>query len=146
MRALASRKDSHSFSRRRLSRIDEAPPTPTASLHLSAGDAKPSPVTPPFPAALPLLFLLGLLLRTVSAAAADPSLTIAFLYPAYASYKALQSRPRRSAATSGAATAAAGALSGLSGSDAEVERWLMYWAVVGVWAGVEGCIGWVLAW
>lgn len=131
-----------------LSTIDELAPSssaalsPPSSLLSSSGGNERATVTPPF-LVLCLLLLLALLLR---AACANCSLTITFLYPAYASYKALQSRPRRTAGTSGAASAAAGALTGLSGSDAEVERWLMYWAVVGVWAGVEGCVGWVLTW
>lgn len=120
------------------------PPPPSAAApgpaHPPSG--QPLVMLPGLATAAALLFVL--LLRTL--ARANLSLTITFLYPAYASYKALQSRPRRSPGTSGAATAAAGALSGLSGSDEQVERWLMYWAVVGVWAGVEGCVGWVLAW
>lgn len=52
-----------------------------------------------------------------------------FLYPAYASYKALSIHPQ-------------------SGPVAEnqVERWLMYWAVVGTWTAVEAVIGWTFTW
>lgn len=139
------RKDTLWHQRKRLSTIDELSSSSAAlsspPLRPLSGGNEPATVTPPF-----LVLCLLLLLLILRAACANYSLTITFLYPAYASYKALQSRPRRTAGTSGAASAAAGALTGLSGSDAEVERWLMYWAVVGVWAGVEGCVGWVLTW
>ncbi|KAL1413191.1 hypothetical protein Q8F55_000942 [Vanrija albida] len=57
------------------------------------------------------------------------NVTGVFLYPAYASYKALQARP-------------------LAGPDAQaqVERWLQYWAVVGAWATVEGAVGFLWSW
>lgn len=130
---------------KRLSVIEEEHSAPRSSVSSTPSSTSvplsgrpKAPVTPP-----PIILLI---LATETLLPANPSLTITFLYPAYASYKALQTRPRRTAGTSGAATAAAGALSGLSGSDAEVERWLMYWAVVGVWAGVEGAVGWLLTW
>ncbi|KAI9633032.1 TB2/DP1, HVA22 family-domain-containing protein [Dioszegia hungarica] len=51
-----------------------------------------------------------------------------FLYPAYASYKAL-STPSIDPA-----------------GDILIERWLMYWAVVGTWTGVEALAGWLFTW
>ena len=29
---------------------------------------------------------------------------------------------------------------------AQVEKWLMYWAVVGTWTAVEAVIGWTFTW
>ncbi|BEI90987.1 uncharacterized protein CcaverHIS019_0310570 [Cutaneotrichosporon cavernicola] len=52
-----------------------------------------------------------------------------FLYPAYCSYKALARRQ-------------GGAIAG----DAELERWLQYWALVGAWTALEGAVGWILSW
>lgn len=51
-----------------------------------------------------------------------------FLYPAYASYKALSISP-------------------INSQDAtrQLERWLMYWAVVGSWVGMEAVAGWFLS-
>jgi hypothetical protein len=50
-----------------------------------------------------------------------------YLYPAYASYKAL-------------------ALTPINSHDATVqtERWLMYWAVVGCWTAIESVAWWLL--
>ena len=53
------------------------------------------------------------------------SLICAFLYPAYASYKTLSKRPA---------------------SDAELERWLMYWSVLGVILAVEYVAEWLVRW
>ncbi|RSH87874.1 uncharacterized protein EHS24_000392 [Apiotrichum porosum] len=53
------------------------------------------------------------------------NVTGAFLYPAYASYKALSQRPAQ---------------------PVELERWLMYWALIGAWTTAEGVIGWFLEW
>ncbi|ODN78538.1 hypothetical protein L202_04157 [Cryptococcus amylolentus CBS 6039] len=52
-----------------------------------------------------------------------------YLYPAYASYKALSQHPESSPEAM-----------------AQVERWLMYWAVVGTWTAVEAVIGWTFTW
>lgn len=52
-----------------------------------------------------------------------------FLYPAYASYKALSARPESS-----------------DESARQVERWLMYWSVVGSWTAVEAVVGWSFTW
>ncbi|OWZ64473.1 hypothetical protein J008_03301 [Cryptococcus neoformans] len=52
-----------------------------------------------------------------------------YLYPAYASYKALSLHPESSPEAM-----------------AQVERWLMYWAVVGTWTAVEAIIGWTITW
>jgi receptor expression-enhancing protein 1/2/3/4 len=51
------------------------------------------------------------------------------LYPAYASYKALSATP-------------------VSNPEAtrDVERWLMYWSVVGTWTGLEGLAGFLFTW
>jgi hypothetical protein len=57
-----------------------------------------------------------------------PSNICCFLYPAYASYKAL-STPSSDPA-----------------GDILIERWLMYWAVVGTWTGVEALGGWLFTW
>lgn len=54
--------------------------------------------------------------------------TVCFLYPAYASYKALSLPP-----------------STLE-SERALERWLMYWAVVGSWTAIEAAIGWCFTW
>ena len=53
------------------------------------------------------------------------SATTAFLYPGYASYKTLSQRPA---------------------SEAELERWLMYWSVLGCIVGVEYLAGWLISW
>nr|ODN95514.1 hypothetical protein L204_04054 [Cryptococcus depauperatus CBS 7855] len=52
-----------------------------------------------------------------------------YLYPAYASYKALSLHPGSSPE-----------------AVAQVERWLMYWAVVGSWTAVESLLGWAFTW
>ncbi|CAA7266169.1 unnamed protein product [Cyclocybe aegerita] len=49
----------------------------------------------------------------------------AFLYPGYASYKTLSQRPA---------------------SEAELERWLMYWSVLGCIVGVEYLAEWLVSW
>ncbi|TEB32695.1 hypothetical protein FA13DRAFT_1763783 [Coprinellus micaceus] len=49
----------------------------------------------------------------------------AFLYPAYASYKTLSQRPA---------------------SEEELERWLMYWSVLGCVVAVEYVAEWVVSW
>ncbi|KAI5450223.1 hypothetical protein NCC49_003240 [Naganishia albida] len=51
-----------------------------------------------------------------------------FLYPAYASYKALTISPINS-----------------QYATRQLERWLMYWAVVGSWVGMEAVGGWILS-
>lgn len=58
---------------------------------------------------------------------AHSSVTGVFLYPAYASYKSLASRP-------------------VAAQDGALERWLQYWAIVGAWTAVEGAVGWMLTW
>ncbi|WWD04154.1 hypothetical protein V865_002220 [Kwoniella europaea PYCC6329] len=52
-----------------------------------------------------------------------------YLYPAYASYKALSHHPDSSPEAM-----------------AQVERWLMYWAVVGTWTAIESVLGWTFTW
>lgn len=49
----------------------------------------------------------------------------AFLYPGYASYKTLSQRPA---------------------SEADLERWLMYWSVLGCVVGVEYVAEWLVSW
>ncbi|GLB39939.1 putative TB2/DP1, HVA22 family protein [Lyophyllum shimeji] len=49
----------------------------------------------------------------------------AFLYPGYASYKTLSQRPA---------------------SEEELERWLMYWSVLGCLIGVEYIAEWLVSW
>ncbi|KAF8186393.1 TB2/DP1, HVA22 family-domain-containing protein, partial [Pholiota molesta] len=49
----------------------------------------------------------------------------AFLYPGYASYKTLSQRPA---------------------SEPELERWLMYWSVLGCIVGVEYLAEWLISW
>ncbi|RDB28184.1 HVA22-like protein j [Hypsizygus marmoreus] len=49
----------------------------------------------------------------------------AFLYPGYASYKTLSQRPA---------------------SEEELERWLMYWSVLGCIIGVEHVAEWLVSW
>jgi len=49
----------------------------------------------------------------------------AFLYPGYASYKTLSQRPA---------------------SEEELERWLMYWSVLGCVIGIEYVAEWVVSW
>ncbi|TFK67650.1 hypothetical protein BDN72DRAFT_89802 [Pluteus cervinus] len=49
----------------------------------------------------------------------------AFLYPGYASYKTLSQRPA---------------------SEEELERWLMYWSVLGCIVGVEYVAEWAISW
>ncbi|TFK31685.1 receptor expression-enhancing protein 4 [Crucibulum laeve] len=56
--------------------------------------------------------------RIISSAAA-------FLYPGYASYKTLSQRPA---------------------SEEELERWLMYWSVLGCIVGVEYVAEWLISW
>ncbi|KAG6890357.1 hypothetical protein C0992_002081 [Termitomyces sp. T32_za158] len=53
------------------------------------------------------------------------SSTAAFVYPAYASYKSLSQRPA---------------------AEADLERWLMYWSVLGCIVGIELLAEWLLAW
>ncbi|KAI8996674.1 TB2/DP1, HVA22 family-domain-containing protein [Trametes punicea] len=53
------------------------------------------------------------------------SATTAFLYPGYASYKTLSQRPA---------------------SEAELERWLMYWSVLGCIVAVEYVAEWLVSW
>ncbi|KAK4685289.1 hypothetical protein P7C73_g4861, partial [Tremellales sp. Uapishka_1] len=55
-----------------------------------------------------------------------------FLYPAYASYKALSISEHSPA--------------GAQSQSSEIERWLMYWSVVGTWTAVEAVCGWVFTW
>ncbi|KAL6304680.1 TB2/DP1, HVA22 family-domain-containing protein [Sparassis latifolia] len=62
--------------------------------------------------------LLNFALRVVSASAA-------FLYPGYASYKTLSQRPA---------------------SEADLERWLMYWSVLGCIVAVEYVAEWLVSW
>lgn len=50
---------------------------------------------------------------------------VAFLYPGYASYKVLSQRPA---------------------SEEELERWLMYWTVLGFVVGVEYVAEWTISW
>ncbi|WWC65671.1 uncharacterized protein I303_108292 [Kwoniella dejecticola CBS 10117] len=52
-----------------------------------------------------------------------------YLYPAYASYKALSLHPDSSPEAM-----------------AQVERWLMYWSVVGTWTAIESLLGWTFTW
>ncbi|KAJ7120977.1 TB2/DP1, HVA22 family-domain-containing protein [Mycena epipterygia] len=49
----------------------------------------------------------------------------AFLYPGYASYKTLSQRPA---------------------SEEDLERWLMYWSVLGCIVGVEYVAEWIISW
>ncbi|PFH53476.1 hypothetical protein AMATHDRAFT_45361 [Amanita thiersii Skay4041] len=49
----------------------------------------------------------------------------AFLYPGYASYKTLSQRPA---------------------SEEELERWLMYWSVLGCIVGIEYVAEWLISW
>ncbi|KAK7018664.1 hypothetical protein VNI00_018350 [Paramarasmius palmivorus] len=49
----------------------------------------------------------------------------AFLYPAYSSYKTLSQRPA---------------------SEADLERWLMYWSVLGTLLSVEYFAEWIVSW
>ncbi|KAI0819852.1 TB2/DP1, HVA22 family-domain-containing protein [Trametes gibbosa] len=53
------------------------------------------------------------------------SATTAFLYPGYASYKTLSQRPA---------------------SEEELERWLMYWSVLGCIVAVEYVAEWLVSW
>ncbi|TFK25405.1 hypothetical protein FA15DRAFT_639433 [Coprinopsis marcescibilis] len=53
------------------------------------------------------------------------SATAAFLYPGYASYKTLSQRPA---------------------SEEDLERWLMYWSVLGCVVSVEYMAEWVVSW
>ncbi|KAG8710729.1 hypothetical protein FRC08_016787 [Ceratobasidium sp. 394] len=53
------------------------------------------------------------------------SVTGAFLYPTYASYKTLSRRPTQ---------------------EADLERWLMYWSVMGCVVGVEYVAEWLIRW
>ena len=55
----------------------------------------------------------------------DTSATAAFLYPGYASYKTLSQRPA---------------------SEADLERWLMYWSVLGCIVAVEYVAEWLVSW
>jgi hypothetical protein len=69
------------------------------------------------------------LLRSDRTQADHPSNICCFLYPAYASYKALSTSPANTPE-----------------ADVLVERWLMYWAVVGTWTAVEAVVGWTFTW
>ncbi|KAG1818821.1 TB2/DP1, HVA22 family-domain-containing protein [Suillus variegatus] len=53
------------------------------------------------------------------------SSVVVFLYPGYASYKTLSQRPA---------------------SEEELERWLMYWSVLGCIVGVEYAAEWLISW
>ncbi|KAL4072188.1 TB2/DP1, HVA22 family-domain-containing protein [Scleroderma yunnanense] len=53
------------------------------------------------------------------------SSVVAFLYPGYASYKTLSQRPA---------------------SEEDIERWLMYWSVLGCIVGVEYVAEWLVSW
>ena len=53
------------------------------------------------------------------------SLVCAFLYPAYSSYKTLSKRPA---------------------SETDLERWLMYWSVLGVILATEYVAEWLVRW
>ncbi|KAF9463259.1 receptor expression-enhancing protein 4 [Collybia nuda] len=53
------------------------------------------------------------------------SSVVAFLYPGYASYKTLSQRPA---------------------SEEELERWLMYWSVLGCLVGIEYVAEWLISW
>lgn len=53
------------------------------------------------------------------------SSAVAFLYPGYASFKTLSQRPA---------------------SEEELERWLMYWSVLGCIIGVEYVAEWLVSW
>lgn len=53
------------------------------------------------------------------------SSVVAFLYPGYASYKTLSQRPA---------------------SEEDLERWLMYWSVLGCIVGVEYLAEWLVSW
>jgi len=64
------------------------------------------------------MLLWNFLLRIVSASAA-------FLYPGYASYKTLAQRPA---------------------NEADLERWLMYWSVLGCIVAVEYVAEWLVSW
>ena len=63
----------------------------------------------------------------------DPALRVAnnrssigaFIYPGYASYKTLSQRPA---------------------SPEELERWLMYWSVLGCVVGIEYVAEWLISW
>lgn len=71
-----------------------------------------------------------------------------FIYPAYASYKALslpntgpRGQPQGNGYNGGTG---AGQVQGLG--DETIERWLMYWSVVGLWTAVETTVGWTFTW
>ncbi|ETW77383.1 hypothetical protein HETIRDRAFT_156552 [Heterobasidion irregulare TC 32-1] len=64
------------------------------------------------------MFLLYFTSRIVSS-------VVAFLYPGYASYKTLSQRPA---------------------SEEDLERWLMYWSVLGCIVGVEYVAEWLVSW
>jgi receptor expression-enhancing protein 1/2/3/4 len=53
------------------------------------------------------------------------SSVVVFLYPGYASYKTLSQRPA---------------------SEEDLERWLMYWSVLGCIVGVEYAAEWLVSW
>ncbi|KAG6380124.1 TB2/DP1, HVA22 family-domain-containing protein [Boletus reticuloceps] len=53
------------------------------------------------------------------------SSVLAFLYPGYASYKTLSQRPA---------------------SEEDLERWLMYWSVLGCIVGIEYVAEWLVSW
>lgn len=78
------------------------------------------------------------------------STAVSFLYPAYASYKALalSSSPHASNVFGQVAGYAHGQAypGGQAEADRQVERWLMYWTVVGVWTGFEWTGEWLISW
>ena len=70
------------------------------------------------------------LLPSPSPTAADRSASLlscsnvaAFAYPSYASYKSITTNDQP-----------------------QIERWLVYWCVVGALTGAEGAVGWIVAW
>lgn len=62
---------------------------------------------------------------TIARRRARFSSVVAFLYPGYASYKTLSQRPA---------------------SEEDLERWLMYWSVLGCVVGVEYVAEWLVSW
>lgn len=69
-----------------------------------------------------------------------------YLLPAYASYKALSS-PYPVIAYDPQTGQATGIRSPTQAEQTrQVERWLMYWVVVGVVTGVESVAGWTISW
>lgn len=68
--------------------------------------------------------------------------TITYLYPLYASYKAISSHQ--------SSTSGAGLARSVTGEErtemAELETWLMYWSVVGAMQILEGWGEWAWSW